>query len=251
VALLDPAHPDNGRLRRELPPRVFRNSGSDLAVRLRTGNTVARLHLMGLLKPVIMGAPPFTFCRRHPPAARRAMWRHLKRAQAYQAALAEYEELEFQTVSGDLDALGPFPEVPLRVLVHDPEVLTTDMSVRLPREEAAQVEGIWGELLREQASLSPLGRVQTAGGSGHLIHLEKPDLVVVDPPRAGLSGKALRRMARLEAPRIVYVSCNPTTLAANVKTLGEDWGYRLERVQPVDMFPHTPHVECVSALVRD
>ena len=78
-----------------------------------------------------------------------------------------------------------------------------------------------------------------------------PDLVVVDPPRAGLSGKALRRMARLEAPRIVYVSCNPTTLAANVKTLGEDWGYRLERVQPVDMFPHTPHVECVSALVRD
>ena len=178
VALLDPAHPDNGRLRRELPPRVFRNSGSDLAVRLRTGNTVARLHLMGLLKPVIMGAPPFTFCRRHPPAARRAIWRNLKRAQAYQAALAEYEELEFRTAARDLDALGPFPEVPLSVLVHDPEVLTTDMSTHLPREEAAQVEAIWGELLREQASLSPLGRVQTAGGSGHLIHLEKPDLVV-------------------------------------------------------------------------
>jgi pimeloyl-ACP methyl ester carboxylesterase len=178
VALLDPVHPDNGRLRRELPPRVFRNSGSDLAVRLRAGNTMARLHLMGLLKPVIMGAPPFTFCRRHPPAARRAMWRHLKRAQAYQAALAEYEELEFRTVAGDLDDLGPFPEVPLRVLVHDPEVLTTDMSARLPREQAAQVEAMWGELLREQASLNPLGRLQTAGGSGHLIHLEKPELVL-------------------------------------------------------------------------
>ena len=78
----------------------------------------------------------------------------------------------------------------------------------------------------------------------------KPDVVVVDPPRAGLSGKALRRMARLEAPRIVYVSCNPTTLAGNVKTLQDDWGYRLESVRPVDMFPHTPHVEAVALLTR-
>jgi 23S rRNA (uracil1939-C5)-methyltransferase len=75
-----------------------------------------------------------------------------------------------------------------------------------------------------------------------------PDVVVVDPPRAGLSGKALRALARLEAPTIVYVSCNPTTLAANVKELAGEWGYRLERCRPVDMFPHTPHVESVSLL---
>jgi 23S rRNA (uracil1939-C5)-methyltransferase len=77
-----------------------------------------------------------------------------------------------------------------------------------------------------------------------------PDLVVVDPPRAGLSGRALRGLARLEAPRIVYVSCNPTTLAGNVKDLVNDWGYTLVRVRPVDMFPHTPHVESVSLLTR-
>ncbi|MET0202421.1 MAG: 23S rRNA (uracil(1939)-C(5))-methyltransferase RlmD, partial [Gaiellaceae bacterium] len=77
-----------------------------------------------------------------------------------------------------------------------------------------------------------------------------PDVAVVDPPRAGLSGKALRRLARLEASRIVYVSCNPTTLAGNVKELGKEWGYRLERVRPVDMFPHTPHVEAVALLTR-
>jgi 23S rRNA (uracil1939-C5)-methyltransferase len=77
-----------------------------------------------------------------------------------------------------------------------------------------------------------------------------PDVVVVDPPRAGLSGKALRRAARLEAPRFVYVSCNPTTLAGNVKELRRDWGYELERVRPVDMFPHTPHVESVALLTR-
>ena len=77
-----------------------------------------------------------------------------------------------------------------------------------------------------------------------------PDVVVVDPPRAGLSGKALRRIGRLEPKRIVYVSCNPTTLASNVKELGAEWGYRLERVRPVDMFPHTPHIEAVALLTR-
>ena len=73
-----------------------------------------------------------------------------------------------------------------------------------------------------------------------------PDVVVVDPPRAGLVGKAVRRVAELGAPRLVYVSCNPTTLAGNAKELVNDFGYRLERVRPVDMFPHTPHVETVA-----
>jgi 23S rRNA (uracil1939-C5)-methyltransferase len=77
-----------------------------------------------------------------------------------------------------------------------------------------------------------------------------PDVVVVDPPRAGLSGKALRRLARIGAPRIVYVSCNPTTLAGNLKELTGEWGYRLERARPLDMFPHTPHVETVALLSR-
>jgi 23S rRNA (uracil1939-C5)-methyltransferase len=77
-----------------------------------------------------------------------------------------------------------------------------------------------------------------------------PDVVVVDPPRAGLAGKALRRVGRLAAPRVVYVSCNPTTLASDVKVLVQEWGYTLERARPVDMFPHTPHVETVALVTR-
>jgi 23S rRNA (uracil1939-C5)-methyltransferase len=77
-----------------------------------------------------------------------------------------------------------------------------------------------------------------------------PDLVVVDPPRAGLAGKALRRTGALQAPRIVYVSCNPTTLASDLKVLREEYGYELLRCRPVDMFPHTPHVESVSLIER-
>ncbi|HEY0318517.1 MAG TPA: 23S rRNA (uracil(1939)-C(5))-methyltransferase RlmD [Solirubrobacterales bacterium] len=78
----------------------------------------------------------------------------------------------------------------------------------------------------------------------------KPDVVVVDPPRAGLSQKIVRRILECEAKRIVYVSCNPTTLAPNAAQLGEA-GYRLRRVRPVDMFPQTPHIECVALFEKD
>jgi 23S rRNA (uracil1939-C5)-methyltransferase len=77
-----------------------------------------------------------------------------------------------------------------------------------------------------------------------------PDVVIVDPPRAGLAGKALRGIGRLEADRVVYVSCNPTTLAGNAKELTGEFGYRLERARPLDMFPHTPHVETVALFKR-
>jgi 23S rRNA (uracil1939-C5)-methyltransferase len=76
-----------------------------------------------------------------------------------------------------------------------------------------------------------------------------PDVVVIDPPRAGLSQKIVRRLIECEARRIVYVSCNPTTLAPNASQLTEA-GYRLRRVTPVDMFPQTPHIECVALLER-
>jgi 23S rRNA (uracil1939-C5)-methyltransferase len=76
-----------------------------------------------------------------------------------------------------------------------------------------------------------------------------PDVVVVDPPRAGPSKKIVRRVIECGARRIVYLSCNPTTLAPNAAQLVEA-GYRLRLVRPVDMFPHTPHVECVAVLER-
>ena len=77
----------------------------------------------------------------------------------------------------------------------------------------------------------------------------KPDVVVVDPPRAGLSQKVVRRIIEASPKRIVYVSCNPTTLAPNAAQLVEA-GWRLVKVRPVDMFPQTPHIECVALLDR-
>ena len=79
---------------------------------------------------------------------------------------------------------------------------------------------------------------------------ESPDVVIVDPPRAGLSKKVVQRIGEANPKRIVYVSCNPTTLAPNASQLVTDHGYTLTRVRPVDMFPQTPHIECVALLER-
>ena len=75
------------------------------------------------------------------------------------------------------------------------------------------------------------------------------DVIVVDPPRKGCDEKLLATMLAMAPERIVYVSCDPATLARDLKVLCAD-GYRIDRVQPVDQFPGSVHVECVSLLQR-
>ena len=75
------------------------------------------------------------------------------------------------------------------------------------------------------------------------------DVVVTDPPRAGCSGRFLHSLLKLAPARVVYVSCNPETLARDLYTLTKG-GYKVRKMQPVDMFPFTSHVECVVSLTR-
>jgi 23S rRNA (uracil1939-C5)-methyltransferase len=77
----------------------------------------------------------------------------------------------------------------------------------------------------------------------------KPDLIVVDPPRAGLGKEICSHLSRIAAPNIIYVSCDPATLARDLQTLLES-GYFLQTIQLVDMFPQTFHLETVTVLVR-
>jgi 23S rRNA (uracil1939-C5)-methyltransferase len=123
---------------------------------------------------------------------------------------------------------------------------------------------VWGvELVEEavrdaieNAKLNGIDNTKFFAGDVRLVMRElleqsgSPDVVVVDPPRAGLSQKVVRRIIEAEAQRIVYVSCNPTTLAPNARQLVDDGGYELKTVRPVDMFPQTPHIECVALLER-
>jgi 23S rRNA (uracil1939-C5)-methyltransferase len=95
------------------------------------------------------------------------------------------------------------------------------------------IAGDVGRVLREQRDTLP-----------------KADVAIVDPPRGGLSGRAIRRVLDLAPEVLVYVSCHPATFADNAARL-VGAGYDLEYVQPVDMFPNTPHVEAVARFVRN
>ena len=75
----------------------------------------------------------------------------------------------------------------------------------------------------------------------------RPDVIVVDPPRAGLHPRVVARVAELEPRRVVYVSCNPATFARDAADF-RTHGYALAEVEPFDLFPHTPHIECVGRL---
>jgi 23S rRNA (uracil1939-C5)-methyltransferase len=129
---------------------------------------------------------------------------------------------------------------------------------------AAEAAFVWGLEISEEAVACAIENAELngienarffAGNVGQTLEELReqagpPDVVVVDPPRAGLAGKALRRTGALQAERIVYVSCNPTTLASDVQVLRDEYGYELRSCRPVDMFPHTPHVESVASLAR-
>ncbi|WHY68062.1 23S rRNA (uracil(1939)-C(5))-methyltransferase RlmD [Neobacillus sp. SuZ13] len=75
----------------------------------------------------------------------------------------------------------------------------------------------------------------------------KPDVIVVDPPRTGLDGQLIQTILQAEPKKLIYISCNPSTLAKDIQTLSAK--YEVKYIQPVDMFPHTAHVECCSLLV--
>jgi len=79
--------------------------------------------------------------------------------------------------------------------------------------------------------------------------IPKPDVILLDPPRAGMNPKTIKDLIELSAPKIVYVSCNPATQARDIKLLAEA-GYNLVKITPVDMFPHTFHIENVALLVK-
>jgi 23S rRNA (uracil1939-C5)-methyltransferase len=129
---------------------------------------------------------------------------------------------------------------------------------------ASQAGEVWGlEIVPEAIADAERNAEANGIGNAHFVTANartgvrpllekagKPDVVVVDPPRAGLSQKIVRRVIECGASKIVYVCCNPTTLAPNAAQLGEA-GYRLRRVRAVDMFPQTPHIECVALFERE
>lgn len=90
------------------------------------------------------------------------------------------------------------------------------------------------------------GDVSTICNEDFFTHHGRPDVIITDPPRAGMSEDLIKKILQMEAPRVVYVSCNPATQARDLNMLNEK--YAVTRVRPVDMFPHTHHIENVVLL---
>ena len=78
--------------------------------------------------------------------------------------------------------------------------------------------------------------------------IEKPNIVIVDPPRPGLHPNTVKNIIKLSPKKIIYVSCNPATMARDIEMLVNE-KYIIKELQPIDMFPHTPHIECVTTLI--
>lgn len=110
------------------------------------------------------------------------------------------------------------------------------------------------ESARSNAQANRLDNVEFhAGDAAHLVtardgRLPRPDIVITDPPRAGMSAEVTEALRDFGPRRIVYVSCNPATQARDIGILGES--YAIRAVQPVDLFPHTPHIESIVLLER-
>ena len=108
---------------------------------------------------------------------------------------------------------------------------------------------------KKNAELNGISNVEFAVGEAETVIPEwyengvVADVLVVDPPRKGCDDKLLQTIINMKPKKVVYVSCNPATLARDLRVL-EDGGYQTVEVQPVDMFPQTMHVECCSLLVR-
>ena len=78
---------------------------------------------------------------------------------------------------------------------------------------------------------------------------DKPEVIVLDPPRAGVQIKALEKIAGYGVPEILYISCNPKTLVENLAFL-RNFGYKVKYLKPFDNFPMTKHVECIALIQR-
>ncbi|WP_462412815.1 23S rRNA (uracil(1939)-C(5))-methyltransferase RlmD [Neobacillus sp. Marseille-QA0830] len=107
---------------------------------------------------------------------------------------------------------------------------------------------------RRNAELNGMDNVEFAAGEAEVViprwykEGNTADVLVVDPPRKGCDEALLKTIIDMKPKKVVYVSCNPATLARDLRIL-EDGGYKTLEVQPVDMFPHTTHVECVAQLI--
>jgi tRNA/tmRNA/rRNA uracil-C5-methylase (TrmA/RlmC/RlmD family) len=156
------------------------------------------------------------------------------------------------------------PDLVRRVLAQIPEGTVTDLyagvglfAVALAGRGSNAIVAVEGDRASArdlEANAAPYGtnvRVQHLSVENYLQRrgVQKTDTLLLDPPRTGVSTEAMSAMIGMKAPRVVYLSCDPATLARDVKRLSEA-GYRLDHIEAFDLFPNTAHIETLAVMTR-
>lgn len=180
AVLLDPLSPDDNRFKEELPATVYQGSGVDKSMTMKYGIWFAALGLLPLLKSLLLQSPPFFYFHDVPREHIEIIWRHMQRPDYYRTALDEYQQAHIAANNAALKTAGNFPAIPLKVLYHDPQVIIDEIIKYggLTSSEAAQVDHLWEEIIRDYLTLSPKSEWIACPKCSHYIHLDRPDIVV-------------------------------------------------------------------------
>ena len=177
IILLDPVSPQNYILKQKLSKQEYYQCGFDKSANMRLGLLISSLGLGFLLKSLLRKAPPFYYYNHFSAEAEIAILKNSTQKKTYQSSLAEYGFIDSANVSQAQATKAEFPEIPLVLICHTPEIMSAEMVQYggADQETATKCDGIWISLMKEYLGFSSKSKFIQAKNSGHYIHLSDPD----------------------------------------------------------------------------
>jgi len=179
LILLDPVSVNNHVLKQQLSSKEYYQSGIDKSKNLRLGLTISGLKLGFLLKPLLRKAPPFYYYNEFTKEAEDCILNNLTQSKMYKSAISEYQFLESGNAATTLGEKDNFPNIPLFLICHDPEIMIAEIMEYggADKATAIKIDDIWVSLMKEYLRLSDKAIYRQAQKSGHLIHLSDPNVI--------------------------------------------------------------------------
>ena len=179
LILLDPVSANNHILKQKLTSREYDQSGIDKSKNLKLGLIVSSLKLGFLLKPLLRKAPPFYYFNEFAKDAEDCILNNLTQSKLYKSAISEYQSIEFGNEMIPLREKSDFPDIPLFLICHDPEIMTAEIEQYggADRATSIKIDDMWVSLMKEYLHFSDKAIYRQAQNSGHLIHLSDPNVI--------------------------------------------------------------------------
>jgi len=179
LILLDPVSANNRILKQKLTSREFFQSGIDKSKNLKLGFVISSLKLGFLLKPLLRKAPPFYYYNEFTKDAEDCILENLTQRKLYKSAISEYHFIEIGDELASLREKKDFPDIPLFLICHDPEIMTAEIGEYggADKATAIKIDDMWVSLMKEYLHFSDKAIYRQAQKSGHLIHLSDPNAI--------------------------------------------------------------------------